>query len=552
MAGMKWWGWGREDIVFTHEDKPGFAPFMLEALGLDLTRAAAPPVAFGALEIPEPVLDGDLRATLEGAVGAEHVSTDALDRLQHARGKSLRDLVRHRRGDVGRLPDVVVRPASEDQVGALMRAALDADAVLIAFGGGSSISGSLEAAATETRTVVSVDLGCLDRVLGVDDTSRLARVQAGVFGPQLEAQLGAQGWTAGHFPDSFTHSTLGGWIATRSSGMQSDRYGDVADIVRGLRAVTPTGVLAVRPVPATSTGPSVREMVLGSEGRLGIITEATVHVRRVPADRRILGYLFPTWPDGLAAMRDIAASEAAPLLTRVSDAPETKLSFATRKAPTLLDRLQSKALMSFLHKRRGVDLDELCLSFVGFEGTAAHVAAQRKLVQRIVSRHGGLCIGSGPGALYDQKKFDTPYIRDFLLAHGVLADVSETAAPWSVLPGLYANVRTAAHGAFGALGVRGYIMCHLSHSYHAGACLYFTFAIIPTGTRDGLEEYDRVKGAVQQAFVDSGGTLSHHHAVGTEHAQWLEQDVSPPGVRMVRALFEGTDPGGNLNPGKIA
>jgi len=552
MGGMKWWGWGLEDVAFTHEDKPGFGPFVREVLGLDVSRPAAAPVAFGELDIPQPALDGDLRAALEAAVGAEHVSTDALDRVQHARGKSLRDLVRHRRGDVGRLPDAVVRPGTEEEVVALMRAALDADAVLIAFGGGSSISGSLEAAETETRTVVSVDLARLDRVLAVDATARLARVQAGVFGPHLEEQLGAQGWTAGHLPDSFTHSTLGGWIATRSSGMQSDRYGDVAELTRGLRVVTPTGVLVTRPVPATSTGPSVREMVLGSEGRLGVITEATVHVRRLPAERKILGYLFGAWADGLAAMRDIAASEAAPSVTRVSDAPETRFSFATRTAPTLADRLQSKALMSFLERRRGFDLDQLCLSFVGFEGSERHVRQQRKLVGKLVARHGGLCIGRGPGELYDQKKFDTPYIRDFLLDRGALGDVSETAAPWSALPALYDNVRSAAHGAFGELGVRGFVMCHLSHSYHAGACLYFTFALVPSGARDELEEYDRVKGAIQQAFVDSGGTLSHHHAVGTEHARWLEQDLSAPGVRMVRALLEGTDPGGNLNPGKIA
>ena len=194
-------------------------------------------------------------------------------------------------------------------------------------------------------------------------------MQAGVFGPDLERQLNAQGWTCGHFPDSFAHSTLGGWIATRSSGMQSDRYGDVAELTRGLRVVTPSGMLVVRPVPSTSTGPSVREMVLGSEGRLGVITEATIHVRRVPPERRILGYLFPTWAAGLAAMRDIAASEASPSVTRVSDAHESAFSFAMRNAPTPLDRIKSKALQAFL-RRRGWDLEAMCLSFIGYEGSA--------------------------------------------------------------------------------------------------------------------------------------------------------------------------------------
>jgi alkyldihydroxyacetonephosphate synthase len=347
----------------------------------------------------------------------------------HARGKSLRDLIRQRRGEPPRVPDVVVYPGSEDQVAAVVRAALSCDAVVIAFGGGSSISGSLEAAVTETRPVISVDLVRLDKLVAIDAPSRLARAQAGVFGPHLEAQLGAQGYTLGHFPDSFTHSTLGGWIATRSSGMQSDRYGDIADLTKGLRVVTPSGTLVTRPVPATSTGPSVLQMVLGSEGRLGLITEATVHVRRTPERRVILGYLFPSFTDGVAAMREIAASECSVSVTRVSDANETQFSFATRKRPTVIDRLQSKALQTFLRRRLGYDVRQMCLSFIGYEGSDGHVAEQRRSVGTIVKRHAGVCIGTGPGALYDQKKFDTPYIRDCLLDRGVAADVSETAAP---------------------------------------------------------------------------------------------------------------------------
>jgi alkyldihydroxyacetonephosphate synthase len=550
-AAMKWWGWGREDVAFSHDDKPGLRPFLQDVLGIDVARPTVAPAAFDALDVPAPELPDALRAALEAGRGAEHVSTDALDRVVHARGKSLRDLVRHRRGELGRVPDVVVRPGSEADVEAILRAALDADAVVIPFGGGTNISGSLEAPERETRPVISVDLGRMDQVLSIDAASRLAVVQPGVFGPPLEAQLNQRGWTLGHFPDSFSHSTLGGWIATRSSGMQSDKYGDVADLTRAVRVVTPNGVLVTRPVPSTSTGPSVREMVLGSEGRLGVITEATVQVHRLPEKRTILGYLLPDWPRALAAMQALAVSEATPSVTRVSDAYETRFSLATKKAPTLLDRATSRALAIYLERRRGFDRNAMCLAFVGFEGSEAHVRAQRRLVGKIVARHGGLCVGSSPGELYDQKKFDTPYIRDYLLDRGAPADVSETAAPWSVLPGLYDTVMGAARGAFAELGVQGYVMCHLSHSYHAGACLYFTFAFRPSVGADALAQYDVVKAAVQQAFVDGGATLSHHHGVGTEHARWLAQDISEPGVAMLRALFGGVDPGANLNPGKI-
>jgi alkyldihydroxyacetonephosphate synthase len=551
MAAMKWWGWGPEGVGFTHQDKPELAPFIAHAIGLDVGGVTDPPVGFDELRIPGARLPQTLRSALEQAVGAPFVSVEPLDRLVHARGKSMRDLILQRRGELARVPDIVVRPAGEDEVVAVLEAAVSADAVVIPFGGGSSISGSVEAAATEARPVVSVDLARLDQVLGIDSVSRLARVQAGVFGPGLEEQLAAQGYTFGHFPDSFTHSTLGGWIATRSSGMQSDRYGDIADLTKGLRVVTPSGTLVTRPIPAMSTGPSVREMILGSEGRLGIITEATVQVRRIPERRVILGYLFPTFAHGLEAMREIAASEASVSVTRVSDAPETQFSFAMRVRPTVMDKLQSRALAIYLERRLGYDRRQMALSFIGFEGTERHVTEQRRLVGRIVKRHGGLCIGAGPGELYDQKKFDTPYIRDFLLDRGALGDVSETAMPWSRLTSVYDAVTAAAQGAFAAVGVQGYLMCHLSHSYHAGACLYFTFAFVPTRGGDMLAEYDVVKSAIQQAFVDNGATLSHHHAVGTEHAPWLEQDISAPGVAMLEALFEGTDPGRHLNPGKI-
>jgi len=548
---MKWWGWGLEDHAFTHEDKPALAPFVRERIGVDLAaRPAAAPPRIADLDVPPPVLPGALRGALTDAVGERWLSVDDHERLVHGRGKSLRDLVRTRAGDLGRLPDAVVAPADEEQVVAVLRAVLDADAVLIPFGGGTNISGSLEAPASEERPVVSLDLHRLDRVLEIDEASRLARVQAGTFGPALEQQLTARGWTAGHFPDSFTHSTLGGWIATRSSGMQSDKYGDVAELTRAVRVVAPQGVVATRPVPSTSTGPSVREMVLGSEGRLGVITEATIHVHRLPERREILAYLLPDWSTSLRAMRAIAEAEVSPSVTRVSDAPETAFSLATRKAPRLKDRIADVVLPRLLG-RKGIDPERMCLAFVGHEGSEAHVRRERRAVARIVGEHGGLAIGASPGRLYDQKKFDTPYIRDFLLDRGVLADVSETAAPWSALEPLHAAATDAARRAADDLGARLYVMCHLSHSYHAGACLYFTFAVRPTGEREPLEEYDAVKSAVQQAFVDHGGTLSHHHAVGTEHARWLEQDLSPAGVALTRALLTGVDPGRNLNPGKI-
>lgn len=547
---MKWWGWGREGVAFSHLDKPSLAPFVRRVADLDLDAEPAPVVDFADLDVPARLDDPALTAALVAAVGADQVHTDDLDRVIHSFGKSLRDLVLVRSGRLGRVVDLVVYPGSEHEVQAVLTAVLAADAVLIPFGGGSNIVGSLQAPAGEARIVVSLDLGRLDRVLDLDADAGLAVVQAGVLGPELERQLAARGFTLGHFPDSFTHSTLGGWIATRSSGMQSDRYGDISDITRAVRVVTPAGLLVTRAVPSESTGPSVREMVLGSEGRLGVITEATVAVHRIPAKRVVLGYFFPDFDRGVAAMREIAASDAAPSITRISDAKETAFSFATRKVSKGVSSLVSTGLMRYL-TARGWDLDALCLSFIGYEGSEAHVKSQRHLVGAVVKAHGGICVGAGPGTLYDQKKFDTPYIRDFLLDRGGLGDVSETAASWSRLLPLYRSVKESADKAFAQLGVTGFVMCHLSHSYRTGACLYFTFAFGPAAGREVLEQYDVVKTAIQQTFMDAGGTLSHHHAVGVEHAGWLAEDISPAGVGLVRGLFAAADPARNLNPGKI-
>ncbi len=552
---MKWWGWGVEGVGFHWEDKPGFAPFVDYAVGLDLR--AAPVISkpdFDKLTVADSLASSAFVASLASIVGEAYVSIDKMERVVHTYGKSIRDLIRVRANLIERSPDVVVYPADEVETQRIVDAAVAADVVIIPFGGGSNIASSLEPRSDETRVVLSIDMGRMRELLSIDEESGLAVIQAGALGPDLEEQLNGRGWTLGHFPDSFTHSSLGGWIATRSSGMQSDKYGDIADIVRGLHVVRPSspgrsGILVIRPIPSSSTGPSVREMIVGSEGRLGIITEATVQVHRQPAKRDVYAYFFPNWEAGIAAMQEIAESDATPSITRVSDARETGFSLATSKESHGLSKFLSGTVLPFLMRRKGWNLDDICLSFIGYEGGEAHAKLQKKLVERVVKKHGGMGVGSGPGVLYDQKKFDTPYLRDFLLDRGAAGDVSESAMPWSKVNQLHDAVRVAADKAFDEIGIKGWIMSHVSHSYHSGACLYFTFSFVFGD--DPIGEYNVVKSAIQQAFIDNGGSLSHHHGVGLEHAPWLEQDISPEGVAVMRGLFASADPGENFNPRKI-
>lgn len=549
---QKWWGWGVDGIAFSHQNRPNMAPFVMDKVGIDIHVPGTPPPEFANLPVPATSLPDELGQTLQDAVGQRYVLTSDMDRVVHTYGKSLPDLVKVRAGKLPRVPDAVVYPGTEDEVRAVVDAVVAADGVLIPFGGGSNIAGCLTPRPEEVRTVVSLDMGRLNRVLEIDEHAGLARVQAGVLGPDLEEQLTERGWTAGHQPDSFRHSTLGGWIATRSSGMQSDKYGDIADIARGMRVVQPGKVVDLRALPSYSSGPSVREMVLGSEGRLGVITEAWINVHRLPANREIIAYLFPSWGAALRAMHEISVSDAHPTVTRASDANETAFSFATQKESTGVKAKVQDVLFATL-KRRGWDMSKVCLAYVGYEGGDSRVRTEKSLVAKIVRRHGGISLGKGPGAIYDQKKFDTPYIRDFLLDIGALGDVSETAAPWSDLMNLYATTVRQANDTFDELGVRGFIMCHVSHSYHSGACLYFTFALVSSeeSAEGQLEQYWQVKSAIQQSFVDCRGTISHHHGVGTDHAPWLEQDISKAGTEVMTALLQGVDPGANLNPGGI-
>jgi len=546
---QKWWGWGKEGIEFSYADKPKFAGFVLDKLGVDITTQDAAAPDFADLDVPESQLSDDLRTKLVEICGDEAVETDAMSRVVHCYGKGVRDLIRVRRGQLGRVPDVVVYPGSEDEVVGIVDAVVAADGVLIPYGGGSNIVAALEAVPGEQRQVVSVDLGRMNQVLEIDEVAGLARIQAGALGPDMEMQLNEQGWTMGHFPDSFMWSTVGGWIATRSTGMQSDKYGDIADITRGLRMVMPGRVLNLRPLPSYSSGPSVREMVLGSEGRLGIITEAWMNVHRMPEVREIQAYFFPTYHAGLDACQAIMKSDAEVMMARVSDEKETEFTMANGKKSSTVGHYLNKAIQKVM-LARGWDLSQICLSFIGFEGTSLNVRFQKAIVNKIVRDHGGLGVGKGPGTLYDQKKYDIPYIRDFLLNQGIPADVSETSTPWSKTKEIHDITVAAAQKAFEETGHKGFIMCHLSHSYHSGACQYFTFAIAD-GSQTSLESYDHVKRTVQQSFMDHGGTVSHHHGVGEEHSPWMEQDISPAGVFIQQKLFEGVDPGNHLNPGKI-
>lgn len=544
---MKWWGWGDEDIAFNSSAHPGAWPYAKAQLGVEEDEVAAPPVPLDAVHLPEAIRHERFVAELRASVRADQICDSRRERVIHAYGKGFRDLFRMRRGLADGAPDLVLYPENEHDVLLTLRAAARHDVVVIPFGGGSNIAGCLERS-DNRRVVVSLDMRRMRRVLEVDTESFTARIEAGAFGPDLEEQLNGYGLTLGHFPDSFLHSTLGGWIATRSAGMQSDKYGKIEDMVIALRMVTPVGVLATRTVPKSSNGIDVNHLCIGSEGTLGVITEATMRVHPRPELRRTHGYLFPEFEAGIEAMHECVRKECVPSMLRLSDLDKTALSLAFKPPSSGLSLAATKIMKSYL-KAKGFD-SRACLMLTTFEGSKNGAVRQHSQVNSIYRRFGAVDLGSGSGKSFESTKYDFPHIRDFLLDRGITSDVSETSTVWSNIVPLYQATTAGLRAAIQESGVRPWVGCHISHTYQSGASLYLTFAC---RQQDGheMQQYLHAKRTVQQSFIDQGATLSHHHAVGTEHLPWLTDDISPVGVMAVAAIKGGLDPDNIMNPGRL-
>lgn len=545
---MKWWGWGNEDAEFSSSAHPAFWPYAKKALEIEENDFDRRKWDIESIDLPEAFVDEKFLAQLCSFLDPTQISCDRKERVIHAYGKGFRDLFRLRRGLAGGAPDLVVYPESERDVCLTLRAAIERDVVVIPFGGGSNISGCLERM-DNGRMAVSLDMRRMRRVLEVDTRSFTARIEAGVFGPDLEAQLNAEGMTLGHFPDSFLHSTLGGWIATRSAGMQSDKYGKIEDMVVALRMVTPEGDLATRTVPKSSNGIDIKHLCIGSEGTLGVITEATMRVHARPERRMVPGYLFPEFEAGIEAMRECVRQECMPAMVRLNDPDKTALSMAFRPPSSSFSRLASSLFKSYL-RTRGFPLPRACLMLTAFEGSAGAMDRQVRQVQGIYGKFGAVGLGVSAGRSFEASKYDFPHIRDFLLDRDVTADVSETSTVWSNLLPLYKDTMVALRETIEKSGAHPWTGCHISHTYQCGASVYFTFGFRQNAGSE-MDQYLRVKKAVQQSFIDHGATLSHHHAVGTEHLPWLADEISRLGVQTIAAIKRSLDPANIMNPGRL-
>ncbi|HZE41008.1 MAG TPA: FAD-binding oxidoreductase [Stackebrandtia sp.] len=506
-------------------------PAAREALAaLGVPAPPPPPVEPARVSLPEPALSREDLEPITAILGPDNVTDDHDARLAHTRGWSTTDLLRIRAGDATDAPDAIALPADHDEVVAVLAACAAADIAVVPYSGGTSVVGGLSPARAGFRGVIALDLRRLDGLESIDRISRTAELQSGMRGPRAEKLLGGNGYTLGHFPQSYEGASIGGYAAARSAGQSSAGYGRFDDMVVGLRLATPRGTIELGTAPRSAAGPDLRQLVLGSEGTLGVITSVTVRIRPIPETRVFEGWRFDDFAAGAAALRQLAQDAPAPTVVRLSDEVETQINLS--------------------------DPDKMlgggpggCLAVIGYEGTGDDVERRRAAATQVLLAAGGRPEGTGPGEAWRTGRYRAPYLRDPLLDAGVLIETLETATFWSRLLDVRSAVTSALTESLGTDGRPVLVLCHISHVYETGASLYFTVACAQTD--DPVGQWRGAKRAANAAIRGHGASISHHHGVGRDHRDTYAAEIGPLAAETLRAVKNTLDPKGILNPGVL-
>ncbi|HET9105334.1 MAG TPA: FAD-binding oxidoreductase [Solirubrobacteraceae bacterium] len=520
---LSWSGWGDPAQA---TELPASIHELLRT-GLGVTRATPTPAAISDLVLAAPRLDAEAAGQMAAVVGDAHVAADHSARARHALGRSTLDLLALRAGRPLPAPDLIVSPGSHEEVAGVLALCAARRIAVVPFGGGTSVVGGLTPDAEAFAGWLALDLRRLDALHELDEVSRVATLGAGLRGPEAEAILGARGYTIGHFPQSFEYASLGGFAAARSSGQASAGYGRFDELVHGLRVAAPAGELRLGRAPKSAAGPDLRQLMLGSEGAFGVITELTIRVRPRPAQRAYDGWRFPDFATGCAALRRLVQDGPVPTVLRLSDEAETAMGLAR---PDAIGSAEASG----------------CLAIAGYEGDAGAVTARRAAADAVLADAGAVRVADA-GAEWEHGRYRGPYLRDALLDAGALVETLETVTFWSGVPGLYAAVTAALRDTLTAAGTPPVVLCHVSHVYPAGASLYFTVACAQAA--DPIAQWREAKRVTGAAILAHGGSISHHHGVGRDHRSELERELGGLGVAVLRAVKATLDPTGILNPG---
>ena len=524
---------------------PDLLPWIRTVMGVDFLAGDTHDSAYPP-ELPAPRESPGFLAAAGEILPADAVSSDPLVRLRHGHGHTLEEIYAIRYGRLERVPDLVVFPASEAEVTALVEAAARHDVCLVPYGGGTNVTDALRCPAGEERAIVSVDLGRMNRILWIDPVNLMASIEAGAVGRHLQAGLARHGFTMGHEPDSVEFSTLGGWIATHASGMKKNRYGNIEDLVLDLHVVTARGALS-RPAvaPRESVGIDPRRWMFGSEGGLGIITSAVVKIFPLPEVARYDAVIFPGFEEGVAFLYDLTREAVPPASVRLVDNLQFQLSQTLKPRATGLRALVRRVEKLFATKVRGFDPRRMVACTLLYEGSRRQVKGEESAVRRLARRHGGMRAGAENGRRGYQLTFGIAYIRDFVMKHYILGESFETSVPWSGVLKLCENVKgrlAAEHAARGLPG-RPFVTCRVTQVYQTGVCVYSYFGFYHKGVERPAEVFGELERAARDEILRSGGSLSHHHGVGKLRSGFLPRVFSPAALEWASEVKRAVDPG---------
>jgi alkyldihydroxyacetonephosphate synthase len=565
---LRWNGWGYNDTEFELNEQglvrlsgsrylfsgkvlPELRKWMEDNIGADIADQTPPQTS---LPVVAPsVRNESFLNAIEGHYG--RIAFDDDERVFHGHGHTCQEVYNLRYGTFARVPDTVVWPRSHEDVQVIVRAAHDHNAVIIPFGGGTSVSQALICPEDEKRMIVSLDMHAMNKIKWINHKSMLACIEGGIVGKDLEDQLNRYGFCMGHEPDSAEFSTLGGWVATRASGMKKNQYGNIEDIVVQFKCVTPSGTFEKScQVPRMSTGPDLHHVIMGSEGTLGVVTEVVIRLRPLPEVREYGSVVFPDFESGVSCMHEVAMKRCAPVSIRLVDNQQFKFGQALKpEDKSWVTHVSDKVKKWYVTKHKGFDVDRMVAATLLFEGNAASVKAQQKQIYAIAAKYGGMKAGAENGIRGYFLTYMIAYLRDFGFNFRFMAESFETSVPWDNVGVLCNNVKDRIRRTAEKEGVQGtpFVSCRVTQTYDTGACVYFYFGFLWTGLKDPLHTFSVIEHEAREEILKLGGSLSHHHGVGKLRKAWMPRTVSDVGIHVLRGIKNTVDPRNVFASGNI-
>jgi len=521
----------------------GFMPFARETLGVDLDPFDLKPAIDS--DVPEPRRNEAFIEFLSERFGS-HISFNPTDRLIHSHGQTISgEIYRVLYDRLERVVDVVVCPDNEQDIEATIEKAVEFDVCIVPYGGGSNVSGALMIPLDETRMVVSMDLSRMNHLLHLDRENLTATFEAGIMGSELEERLSAEGFTSGHEPDSIELSSLGGWIATNSSGMKKNRYGNIEDIVERATMLTPRGRIELTSsFPRSSIGVDPTGFMFGSEGNLGIITKATIRIHWAPEEKRFDSLLFHSVDDGIEFLAELAREGTLPASLRLVDNLQFRFGQALKGRATGVHKLIAMLQKLFVTRFLRFDPLRMVVATVAAEGSRQEINHEMRVMNRIARKHRGFSAGGENGKQGYMLTFAIAYIRDFLVSMHILGETFETTVPWSrILPLTQAVDRRLSELAlhFGIPGIP-FLSYRVTQLYQTGVCIYFTLGLYLKGVDDPPGVLNSVEHSLRETILEEGGSLSHHHGVGKIRKEFLSDRMSHTAAETIRGLKSASDP----------